>query len=142
MFFVAKKRQRWMRPMDHAAQEGLLPQFAALALVGSSTRALTPCHLLSRCPATVSAQTVASGARQTIQILEALRSICPDAQFILRGLGPRTSDPDTAWPNVYIVVGGLCLASPPMYPEGRLSMPQLLALQLREPALISPCSER
>jgi len=68
-----------------------------------------------------SAQTVPSGARRTIQIVEALRGTCPDAQFILRGLGPKTSDPDSVWPNVYTVVGGLCLASAPTDTKGRLS---------------------
>ena len=44
-------------------------------------------------------------ACRTIAILEALRSTCPDARFILRGLGPRTSvaGVDT-WPNMFTVV--------------------------------------
>ena len=66
----------------------------------------------------MSAQTVDSGARRTIQILETLRSTCPDAQFILRGLGPKTSDPDSAWPNVYTVVRTLSGFSP-RYTQGR-----------------------
>ena len=61
-------------------------------------------HMFTRCPNAVLTQFEASSARRTIQILETLRSTCPDAQFILRGLGPKTSDPDSVWPNVYTVV--------------------------------------
>ncbi len=43
-------------------------------------------------------------ARRTVHILETVRSTCPDAQFILRGLGPKHSGPDDMWPNIYTVV--------------------------------------
>jgi len=46
--------------------------------------------------------------------VEALRSTCPDAQFILRGLGPKSSGPNLkidTWPNMYTVVCTRTLAS-------------------------------
>ena len=55
-------------------------------------------------PNTTHCFTVPADARRTIQLLETLRGTCPDAQFILRGLGPKAPGLDDTWPNVYTVV--------------------------------------
>ena len=56
-----------------------------------------------------SAEAADSGpTRRAIGILEQLRKTCPNSQFILRGLGPKTADPGT-WPNLFTVVRHLNL---------------------------------